>query len=99
MLKLAKIKSNVENKEETVTDKNKTSCYLVTISHFSPDSPIDESTLRFRNYVGLLPLPISISLVVTIEPPASHLHELHDHNTRQMTINNYNYQSVAESHK
>ena len=28
-----------------------------------------------------------------------HLHESHDHNTRQMTINNYNYQSAAKSHK
>ena len=64
-----------------------------------PESPIDGSNLKSRNFLGLLPLPLDISHIITIEPPAPYLHELHDHNTRQMIINNYNYQSTAESHK
>ena len=42
---------------------------------------------------------LSIPPIITVETPVPHLHELHDHNTRQMAINNYNYQSAAESHK
>jgi len=56
--------------------------------------------------MGLLPdvgislgLLLGIPPIVTVEPRAPHLYELHDHNTRQMTINKYNYQSVVESHK
>ena len=63
------------------------------------ESPINESTPRFRNSLSFLPLSLGISLIVTVETSAPHLHELHEHNTRQMTINNYNYQSAAESHK
>ena len=68
-------------------------------SHFSPKSPIDRSTLRSRNSLGLLPFPLSIPPVVTIEPSVPYLHELYDHHIRQMTFNNYNYQSATESHK
>ena len=87
--KPAKPKLNVKNnKEGTVTDKNnKSPSYLVTSSHVSPESPIDESTPRSKNSLGLLPLPLGISTIVTVEPPALYLHDLHDHNTRQMTIN------------
>jgi len=100
VLKFAKLKSNVgNNKEGTITDKNnKTPCYLRTRFHFLPESPIDGS-LTSRNFLDLLPLPLGISPIVTVEPHAPHLHELHDHNTRQITIDNYNYQSTAESHK
>ena len=93
--------SNVgNNKEKTITDKNnKTPYYLMTKSHFSLESPIDRSTLKSRNSLGLLLFPLDIPFIVTVEPPISYLYELHDHNTRQMTINNYNYHSVAGSHK
>ena len=42
VLKPIKPKSNVgNNREGTITDKdNKAPCYLVTRSHFSPDSPL-----------------------------------------------------------
>ena len=48
VLKPATPKSNVgNNKERKVTDKNnKTPCYLMIRSHFSPESPIDGSTFR-----------------------------------------------------
>ena len=82
-MKPIKLKSNVgNNKKETITEKNKTSCYLVTESHFSPEFPIDGSTLRSRNSLGFLPLSLGVPLIVTIEPYASYLHELHDHDTR-----------------
>jgi len=71
----------------------------MTRSHFSPGYPIDESTLRFRNSLGLLPLLLGTSPIVKFEPPTAHLHELNDHNTKQMRINIYNYQSTAEFHK
>jgi len=101
VLKPAKPKSNVgNNKERTITTKdNKTPCYLVTRPHFSPKSPIDNFTPKSRNSLSLLPLPLSISPYVTVESSAPHLHELHDHYTRQMTIINYNFQSVVEPHK
>jgi len=101
VLKHAKPKSNVENnKEEIVTEKNnKTPCHLVTRSYFSPESPIDGSTPMFRNSLDLLSSPLGIPSIVTVETSAPHLHELHEHNTRQMIINNYNYQSAAEFHK
>ena len=101
ILKPTKSKSNVENnKERTVTDENiKTPYYLVTRPNFSPESPIDGSTLRSMNFLDLLPLPLGIPPSVTVEPSAPRLHELHDHNTKQMTISNYNYQSAAEYHK
>jgi len=100
VLKSVKLKSSVENnKEGTVTVKsNKIPCYLVIRTHFSPESPIDGFTPRSRNSLGFLPLPLDISSIVTVEPCTPHLHELHEHNTRQMK-NNYNYQSAAESHK
>jgi len=84
VLKPVEPKSNVgNNREGTITDKNnKTRCYLVTRSHISPDYPIDGFTYRSRNSLGLLPLPLGISSIVTVEPPVPHLHELHDHNTR-----------------
>ena len=78
---------------------NKTLCYLVTRPHFSPKSPIDGSTLRFRNSLGLLSLPLGISHIIIVDSSASHLHELHDHYTRQMTNNNYNFQSAASGCK
>ena len=104
VLKAIKPKSNVgNNKEGTSTEKNsKSPCYLVTRSHFSPESSIDGSTLGSRNSLSLLPLPLGISLIATVEP-FTHLCELHDHDTKQMTINNYNYhrckvsQVIAES--
>jgi len=100
MLKPSKPKSNVRNnKEGTITEKNKTPYYLVTRSHFSPESPIDGTTPRSKNSLGLLPLPLGIPSIVTIEPSVPYLRKLHDHDTRQMTISNYNYQSVAGSHK
>jgi len=80
VLKLAKIKSNVRNNEErTVTTKdNKTPCYLVSRPPFFIESPIDRSTLRSKNSLGLFSLPLSISHIVTVELSAPHLHELHD---------------------
>ena len=72
---------------------------LVTRPHFSREFTIDGSTLRSKNPISLLPLPLDIPSIVTVEPSALHLHELHDHNTRQVTINNYNNESVAKSHK
>ena len=101
MLKPAKLKSNVgNNKEGTVTDKNnKTPCYLVARSYFSPEFPIDGYTPSSKNSLGLLSLPLDILLIITVEPSTSYLHELHDHNKRQMTISNCNYQSTAKSHK
>jgi len=101
VLKPSKLKLNVGiDRERTTTDKdNKTPCYLVTRSHFSPESPIDGSTLRSKNSLGLLSLPLGIPLIITVEPPAPYLHELHDHDTKKMIIGNYNYQSTAESHK
>ena len=71
----------------------------MTRSHYSPKSHIDEFTPRFKNFLDLLPFPLSISLIVTVEPHAPHLHELHDHNTRKTAINNYNYQFAAECYK
>ena len=68
-------------------------------SHFSPESPIDGSTPRFRNSLSLLPLLLVIPSIITVELSAPYLHELHDHNLRQMTINNYDYEFAAESHK
>jgi len=84
MLKPIKSKSNVgNNKEETITDKNnKIPCYLVTRSYFSPESPISGSTLSSRNSVGLLPFLLGIPHIVTVEPHATHLDELHDYNTK-----------------
>ena len=67
----------------------KTSYYRVTTPHFSPESPIDGSTLRFRNSLDLPPLPLGVSSIVIVEPSAPHLHNLHDHNIRQMTTSNY----------
>ena len=83
LLKPAQPKSNMgNNKEGTITDKNnKTPRYVMTRSHFSPESPIDGFTPRFRNNVGFLRLFLGISPIVTFELPAPHLHELHDHNT------------------
>ena len=61
VLRPAKPKSNVGiNKEGTVTEKNKTSCSLVTRSHFFPKSHIDGSTPRSKNSLDLLPLPLGI---------------------------------------
>jgi len=92
ILKPLKLKSNVgNNKKGTVTDKNnKTPYYLVTSSHFSAVSPIDRSAPRLTNFFSLLHPPLGIPSIVTTEPPGLHLHELHDHNTRKITINNYN---------
>jgi len=45
------------------------------------------------------PFPSSPRPIVAVEPFALHLHELHNHYTRHMTISNYKCQSVAESHK
>jgi len=99
-LKPTNPKSNVRNnRERTITDKNKTSCYLVIRYHFSPESSIDGFTPRFRNFLSLLPLPLDIPPIVTVEPSTPHLYELNDHNTRQITISDYNYQCTAESHK
>ena len=98
VLKPAKPMSTVGIMRETEKNNN-TPCYLVTRSHFSPKSPIDGFTLRPRNSLSLLPLPLVILPIVTFEPSASHLHELHDYDTKQMTIDNYNYQSTIESHK
>jgi len=67
----------------------------VTRSYFSPEILIDGSILRFRNSIGILSLLVGIPLIVTVEPPAPYLHELHNHNTSQRTVNNYNYQSAA----
>jgi len=52
-----------------------------------------------ENPHSLLHLPLGIPLIVTVEPLAPHSHELHDHNTKQMIIDNYNYQFIAKSHK
>jgi len=83
VLKSVKPKSNVgSNREGTITNKDKTPYYLVIRSHLSPKSPIDGSTLRSRNFFGLLPLRLGVPSVVTVEPPAPYLHKLHDHNTR-----------------
>ena len=59
VLKSLKRKSNVgNNMEGTITDKNnKKPCYLVTRPHFSPESPINGSTPRPRNSVGLPVFP------------------------------------------
>jgi len=72
---------------------------LVNKSHFSPESLINGSTPRSRNSSGILPLPLGISPIVTIESSTLYLHELHDHNTRRKIISNYKYQSVTKSHK
>ena len=76
MLKPIKLKSIVRsNKLGTVTDKkSKSSCHLVTRSHFSLESLIDGSTPRSKNFLGLLPLPLGIPPIVTVEPPAPHLY-------------------------
>ena len=60
VLKPAKPKSSVgNNKERTITEKNdKALCYLVTRTHFSPESPIDGSTPRCKNSRGLFPLSL-----------------------------------------
>ena len=88
MLKPAKLKSIVgSNKLGTITDKkSKKSCHIVTKFYFSSESPIDRSTLKSRNFLGLLPLSLGISPIVTAKPPQPHSHEMHDNNTRQMTI-------------
>ena len=101
VLKLVKFKSNVgSNKVEVVTDKkSEKPCYLVTRSQSSPEIPVDKSTSKPRNPLGLLPLPIGIKPIVTIESLAPHFHELHVHTKEQMAFNNYNYQYTAESHK
>ena len=93
VLKPVKPKLNVGNtKEGIVIDKNnKTPWYLMTRSHFSLESPIDGCTLRFRNFLDFLPLLLGVSPIITVEPPALYLHELHDHNIRKITFNNYNY--------
>ena len=95
--KLTKLKSIVgSNQSRTVTDKqSKKSCHLMTRSQFLTESPTDGSTPRSRSSLALLPLPRGILPIVIVESPTPHLHELHDHNTRQMTISNYNYQSTA----
>ena len=51
VLKYVKLKSDIgNNKERTVTEKNdKTPCYIVFRTHFSPESPIDGSISRSRN--------------------------------------------------
>ena len=72
---------------------------LVTRSHFSPEFPINGSTPRSKNSLGLLLLPLGIKPIVIVEPLAPHLHELYDHNIMQITISNYNYQFIAEFHK
>jgi len=84
VLKLVKPKSSVgNNKEGTVIEKNNTTpYYLVTRSHFSPESPIDGFTPTSKNFLGLLLLPLSIPPIATNEPSAPHLYELHEHNTR-----------------
>ena len=76
VLKPTKIKSSVgNNKERTITEKNdKTPCYLVTRTYFSHESPIDRSTHKPRNSIGLLPLPLGIPPIITIESSAPHLH-------------------------
>ena len=101
VLKPVKPKSSIgDTKERIVTEKNdKPPCYLVTKTHFSYESPSDGSTPRSRNSRGLLRPPLGISPIAIVEPFASHLHKLHEHNTRQITISNYIYQSVARSHK
>ena len=71
---------------------------MINRSHFSCESPIDWSNLRSKNFLSFL-LPLGIPFIIIVEPLASHLHELHDHNMRQMTISNYNYQFIAESYK
>jgi len=71
----------------------------VSRPYFFPESLIDVSTLRSRNSLGLLPLLLGISPIVTIEPSVPYFHELHDHYTRQITISNYNFQSAIEFHK
>ena len=88
MLKPIKPKLSVENiKERTVTKKNdKTPYYLATRTHFSPKSAIDGSTLRSRNSRGLLPLPLGNPPITIVEPSTPHLHKLHEHNIKQMTI-------------
>ena len=82
VLKPAKLKSSVRNNKEVTEKSNTTPCYLVTRSHFSPESLIDGSTPRSRNSLSLLPLPLGISLIITVEPSALYLHELHNHNAR-----------------
>jgi len=101
VLKPVKPKSIVgSTKKRTVNEKNeKTPCYLMTRTHFSLESPIDGSTPKFRNSRRLLPLPLGLPPIAIVEPSASHLHKLHEHNTRQLTISKYKYQSVAKSHK
>jgi len=93
VLKLVKPKSSVRNnKERTVTKMNdKTPCHLVSRTYFSHESPIDGSTPRPKNSLGLLPLPHGIPSIATVEPSVPHLHKLHEHNIRQMTVSNCNY--------
>jgi len=101
VLKPAKPKSNVgNNKEGTFTNNNKTPCFLLTRSQTSSEALVDRSTSKSRNNsLGLLPRPIGIKPIVTVESPVPHLHELHVHTKGQMTFINYNYQSAAKSHK
>jgi len=69
VLKPAKLKSNVgNNKEGTVNAKdNEIPCYLVNKSHFSLESPINESTPRSKNSSGIVSLPLGISYIITNE--------------------------------
>jgi len=84
----------------TITGKNnKTPFYLVTRTHFSPESHVEEFTPRSRNSLFLLPLPLGIPSIVIVEPFTLHLHYLYEHNTKQLTISNYNYQFAIKSHK
>jgi len=101
VLKPVKFKSNVgSNKMEVVIDKkSEKPCYLVTRSQSSLKTLVDRFTSKPRNPLGLLPLPIDIKPIVTLKSPVSRLHELHVHTKRQMTFNDYNYQSIAEFHK
>jgi len=69
----------------------------VTRSQSSLKALVDRSTTTLRNSIDLLPLPIGIKPIVTAKSHAPHLHELHVHTKRQITFNNYNYQSAAES--
>jgi len=85
---------------EVVTDKkSEKPCYLVSRSRSLPETPVGRSTTKLRNPLGLLPLPIGIKPIVTVKSHIPHFHELHVHTKRQITFSNYNYQSVAESHK
>ena len=101
MLKPIKPKSIVgSTKERTVNEKNdKIPCYLVNRTHFSYKPPINGPTPRSRNSCGLLPLSLDLLPIAIVELFVPHLHKLHEHNIRQITISKYKYQSTVEFHK